>query len=77
MIVDLIKQYDFPWIVLNPGDHICAFYRGSDGRNEIKGETLVYSMHEERVVASAEEQGSQRVRIVINPKSLPGKTPQP
>jgi lipopolysaccharide transport protein LptA len=49
----------------------------SDGRNEIRGESLVYSMREERVVASAGEQGSQRVRIVINPKSPPSKNPQP
>jgi lipopolysaccharide export system protein LptA len=48
----------------------------SDGRNEIEGQTLVYSMREERVVATAREQGSQRVRIIINPKSPPGKTPQ-
>jgi lipopolysaccharide transport protein LptA len=48
----------------------------TDGRNEISGQTLVYSMREERVVATADEQGSERVRIVINPKSPPGKDPQ-
>ena len=45
----------------------------SDGRNEITGQTLVYSMREERVMAAADEQGSTRVRITINPQSPSGK----
>lgn len=49
----------------------------SDGHNEIRGASLVYSMKEERVVATAAEQGSQRVRIVINPKSPPSKNLEP
>lgn len=43
----------------------------SDGRNDITGETLVYSMREKRVMATADEQGSERVRITINPQSPP------
>lgn len=44
----------------------------SDGRNEITGSTLVYSIRDERVLAEADEQGGQPVRITINPKSPPG-----
>lgn len=40
----------------------------SDGTNEINGRTLVYSMRDQRVLASAAEQGEERVRITINPK---------
>lgn len=47
----------------------------SDGRNEITGSTLVYSMRDERVLAEAGEQGGQPVRITINPKSPPGDPP--
>lgn len=43
----------------------------SDGRNDITGETLVYSMREKRVMATADEQGSERVRITINPQPPP------
>jgi len=45
----------------------------SDGHNDITGETLVYSVREERVVAAADEQGSGRVRITINPQSTTGR----
>ena len=44
----------------------------SDGRNEITGSTLVYSMRDERVLAEAGEQGGKPVRITINPKAPPG-----
>jgi lipopolysaccharide transport protein LptA len=47
----------------------------SDGKNDITGSTLVYSMREERVLAEAGEQGGQPVRITINPKSPPGEQP--
>jgi len=47
----------------------------SDGRNEITGSTLVYSMSEERIVAEAAEQGGEPVRITINPQSPPGEPP--
>jgi lipopolysaccharide transport protein LptA len=45
----------------------------SDGNNEIRGNTLVYSMREERVLAEAAEQGGEPVRITINPKTPPGE----
>lgn len=47
----------------------------SDGRNEITGSMLVYSMRDERVLAEAGEQGGQPVRITINPKLPPGDAP--
>ena len=40
----------------------------SDGNNEISGQTLVYNMRDQRVLANPDEQGSQPVRITINPK---------
>lgn len=49
----------------------------SDGRNEITGSMLVYSMRDERVLAEAGDQGGQPVRITINPKSPPGDGPPP
>ena len=42
----------------------------TDGRNDIAGETLVYSIRERRVLANAEEQGDERVHITINPKAI-------
>jgi lipopolysaccharide transport protein LptA len=42
----------------------------TDGRNDIRGQTLVYSINEQRVLADAGEQGDQRVRITIKPRSL-------
>jgi lipopolysaccharide export system protein LptA len=42
----------------------------TDGRNDISGETLVYSIRDQRVLANAEEQGDERVHITINPRSL-------
>mgnify|MGYP002781023264 CR=1 FL=1 len=48
----------------------------SDGNNEITGRTLVYSMRDRRVLASASEQNSERVRITINPQQKPSpRTP--
>lgn len=47
----------------------------SDGRNEITGSTLVYSLRDERVLAEAGEQRGQPVRITINPRSPPGDEP--
>jgi lipopolysaccharide export system protein LptA len=50
----------------------------TDGVNEINGRTLVYSMKDRRVLATASEQSSQRVRITINPqqkKPAPGAAP--
>ena len=46
----------------------------SDGQKEIRGESLKYSIREQRVVAEGAEQGSQRVRITITP---PPAKPKP
>lgn len=46
----------------------------SDGPNEIRGESLKYSVAQQRVIADAAEQGSQRVRITITP---PAQKPKP
>ena len=48
----------------------------SDGDNEISGQTLVYNMRDQRVLANPDEQGSQPVRITINPKK-PEPKPNP
>ena len=45
----------------------------SDGDNEISGQTLVYNMRDQRVIANPDEQGSQPVRITINPKKAEPK----
>jgi len=42
----------------------------TDGRNDISGETLVYSIRDQRVLANAEEQGDERVHITINPRAV-------
>lgn len=48
----------------------------SDGKNEITGRTLVYSMRDRRVLATASEQNSERVRITINPQQKPSSAPR-
>lgn len=48
----------------------------SDGKNEITGRTLVYSMRDRRVLATASEQNSERVRITINPQQKPPAAPR-
>jgi lipopolysaccharide transport protein LptA len=45
----------------------------SYGDNEMSGQSLVYSPREQRVRANPDEQGSQRVRITINPPKTPPK----
>jgi lipopolysaccharide export system protein LptA len=48
----------------------------SDGTNEISGDVLVYNLRDQRVLANPEDQGDQRVRITINPKTAePKHTP--
>jgi lipopolysaccharide transport protein LptA len=47
----------------------------TDGHNDIRGQTLVYSIREQRVLANASDQGDERVRITINPRSVEGKPP--
>jgi lipopolysaccharide export system protein LptA len=42
----------------------------TDGRNDIHGETLVYSIRDQRVLAEANAQRNERVRITINPRSM-------
>ena len=50
----------------------------SDGKNEITGQTLVYDMAKERVIANPGEQDPGGVSITINPRSLtPPKVPAP
>ncbi len=52
----------------------------SDGNNEITGQTLIYNMRDQRVLANPDEQGSQPVRITINPKKAepkPEAKPEP
>ena len=45
----------------------------SEGNNEISGRTLVYNMRDQKVLADADQQGTQRVRITINPKTPDAK----
>lgn len=45
----------------------------SDGRNEISGEELVYSLTEERVQAQAKPGENDRVRITIRPQDRNGE----
>jgi len=50
----------------------------TDGQNEITGETLVYNIGEERVIANPDEQEGQGVSIVIRPRTDDAKrTPPP
>ena len=48
----------------------------SDGDTEISGRTLVYDMRQQRLRANADDQDSQRVRIIITPKK-PDAKPNP
>ena len=41
-----------------------------DGQNEINGETLLYQLAEERLVATSDEGGQQRVRVTVTPQTL-------
>lgn len=49
----------------------------SDGKNEITGQTLVYDMVGERVIANPGEQDPGGVSITINPRSLPAPPAPP
>jgi lipopolysaccharide export system protein LptA len=44
----------------------------SDGSNEIRGDTLIYNIGAERVVANPEEKDPGGVRITITPGKPPG-----
>jgi len=41
----------------------------SDGRNEITGQTLIYDIRNQRILANPNEQDHQGVSIIINPKA--------
>lgn len=49
----------------------------SDGKNEITGQTLVYDMVKERVIANPGEQDPGGVSITINPRALSPPAPPP
>ena len=51
----------------------------TDGQNEIRGDTLVYDIGRQRVIANPEERDPGGVRITINPKPKPpaGGAPKP
>lgn len=49
----------------------------SDGRNEIRGQLLVYDIRNERVLARAEEGKRDRVHITIRPRSRSDAPAQP
>ena len=49
----------------------------TDGRNDIRGQTLVYSISEQRVLANAGGQADDRVRITINPRTDEKAQPDP
>jgi len=48
----------------------------TDGRSDIRGQRLVYSIGEQRVLADAGEQGDERVHITINPRSQENEQPE-
>ena len=55
--------------------HLVRFLKNaylSNGDNEIRGQSLKYDVLAQKVIAEAEEQNSQRVRIIITP---PPKSP--
>jgi lipopolysaccharide transport protein LptA len=49
----------------------------TDGKSEIRGQTLVYNIAEERVLANPGEQDDTGVSITINPGSHGGDSPDP
>jgi lipopolysaccharide export system protein LptA len=58
--------------------HLVRFLKNaylSNGDNEIRGQSLKYDVLAQKVIAEAEEQNSQRVRIIITPP--PPKSPAP
>ena len=48
----------------------------TDGKNDIAGDTLLYNLRNQQVLANPDEHGSQHVRITINPKR-PEAKPNP
>lgn len=49
----------------------------TDGRNEIRGQLLVYDIRAQRVQAGAREGVQDRVRIIINPPGSEGRQARP
>jgi len=49
----------------------------SDGQNEIRGNTLIYDIAKQRVLANPNEKDAGGVHITINPKNLPSPPPAP
>jgi lipopolysaccharide export system protein LptA len=49
----------------------------SDGLREVSGGRLVYRINEDRLLASTDEDGSERVRIVITPPDRPVSEERP
>lgn len=49
----------------------------TDGHNDIRGQTLVYNIRDQRVLANASDQGDERVRITINPRTIEQKPASP
>jgi lipopolysaccharide export system protein LptA len=47
----------------------------SDGRNNISGNTLLYNLRDQRVIANPEDQSNERVSITIAPKPSDPKHP--
>jgi lipopolysaccharide transport protein LptA len=47
----------------------------TDGIREASGARLVYRIAEDRLIASADEEGGERVRIVITPPEEPEEQP--
>ncbi len=47
----------------------------SDGRNDISGNTLLYNLRDQRVIANPEDQSNEQVRITIAPKPSEAKHP--
>jgi len=56
-------EYDFASETVRMSEQAWISY----GDGEISGRTLVYSIHEQRVMANPQDQGDQRVHITINP----------
>jgi len=62
-MLDRLMEVGVGGIVLNPGDHICAFYRGSAGRNEILIPYLKEGLKEgEKCICFLEIGGEQLVK---------------
>jgi lipopolysaccharide export system protein LptA len=61
--------------------HLVRFLKNAyltDGDHEILGQSVKYDILAQKVIAEAEEQGSQRVHIIITPPpKSPAKTPPP